>query len=196
MKNVILLLCVVGVFSGCLAARAGEYLPYGKPVTKIGAVAVQKFLKYGGSLVKDEMVVQVDEYGNTLLLVGEGLPDEVAVYLGASAKRDLVENLAALKKLGDKPDKKGQEKKQFAGYVVTSEGAGVSSQIRLNYSLDETGKPWACLMELAGFDIHTTTNPTMIRPSGGRTAKVLLAPAMVEVLITLLEQPAGKNQRP
>jgi hypothetical protein len=173
-------------FSALGQLRAESFAPPGRPVAEVGSVKVFRILKYGGRLAEEQLVVNVDEHGHAILVIGEGSSEEIAVYFTAAAGQALV---AGLRSLTATPDGQPEPQQTPVNIMIAGLSLG-SSNISLNYGWDAAGKGWWHSLDLWGYDLFTSTTPQLAQPTA-RYGRVLLTPSGLVQLLRLTEQAQG-----
>lgn len=180
------------LLGGCvsiLPMQSERYAPPGYSVVPVGTISVSRLLKYGGKVAEAELVVQSDEYGNTILSAGEG--EEVggiAIFLDARARQDLLENLGDIRALGALAGGDAALPEKYFDAIASWPVPGVANTVRLAYLGDRFGLPWLCLIEMSGYDRPTVLATVAGRPEGRRELSLLLSPEDVDSLIQLVER--------
>jgi hypothetical protein len=185
MKKAATILALVLALSGCVASRHDQISP-GSHARQIGVANTYMFLRYSGKVVEVGLTVKVDENGNTILVAEEGSPKEIAVYLSEAARRELVANMVKARECCAAASIESIEPFEFAGNNSDNRNSSVLGRISLGYAWHESGNDWICNMELSGYDIRTAAAPHFGTPSGRKDVRLVLTPASVEKLLTLI----------
>jgi hypothetical protein len=161
-------------------------------MTEIGSINVYRLLKYGGKIVDAELVVQIDENGNTVLSLG-GKEDAggIAIYLDVRARQDLLRDLGKIKFAWAQRREGAGLSEQQLDTISSSPIPGVANTVRLSSLPRQYGQQRLCLIEMSGYARSTVLTTVVGKPDERLAVRLLLPPAAVDNLIELAEQAAA-----
>lgn len=166
------------------------YSPTGKNRVTVGEVGVRTSSASGEDTPDDALVVSADEIGNAIISAGKGTLAMESLALSEKDRKEAIEILKDLKKIGDTARQEKVEVSQYVGALSSDMGLlNGSAIIGIDCIHPAEKKVWMGKMSICYIDVRVVSAKN---PAGDSTCDkeidIYLSPASTGTLLSLLEK--------
>jgi hypothetical protein len=129
--------------SRCSAYIKSLYSPTGKSRVTVGEVGIHTSSASGGETTDDTLIVSADEIGNAIISAGKGTHAMEPLALNDKDRKEAIEILENLKRIGETAKQEKVEVSQYVGALSSDMGLlNGSAVIGIDYISHAEGKSW------------------------------------------------------